>query len=372
MNVFRWLLLPVWVAQIFTAEKSFHANPVMGDPHLNRRGLFTWRARLARRLSETRRRRLAHLVSRADREAFQRDGFVVKPDFAPPDLFATLVAEVEGFAGEAREFKEGDAITRRIPLTPENLKKLPACARLLRLPEWRGLTRYVSSFDAEPIVFIQSIFSKIDDTARLDPQTRLHMDTFHPTMKAWLFLHDVHETDGPFTYSRGSHRRTPRREAWERTQALKACVPGVQKKGGAFRATKTELRRMGYPKAEKFAVRANTFVVADTYGFHARGISERPSARIEIWAYSRKSPFIPWTGLDLGSLPPIKRRQAVIAWKAMEWREKLGRATPRWREAHGLAPGAPPAPWPEPASANLDRPVGKSAAPGAVSPNPLA
>lgn len=350
--MFRWLLLPVWVAQIFTAEKSFHANPLLGDAKLNHRGLFTWRARLARRMSEDRRRRLAHMISEDDRAAFDRDGFVVKPDFTPPDLFPALVAEIESFAGDAREFKEGDAITRRIPLTPENLAKLPCCARLLQLPQWRGLTRYVASFDAEPIVFIQTIFSRTDAQARIDPQTRLHMDTFHPTMKAWLFLHNVDETDGPFTYSRGSHHRTARREAWERAQALKACAPGVQKKGGAFRATKTELKRMGYPRAEKFAVRANTFVVADTSGFHARGISDKPSARIEIWAYSRKSPFIPWTAPDLASLPPLRHRQAVIAWKVMEWREKLGRVTPRWRRADGLPPGTPPQPWPEPAATN--------------------
>ena len=218
-----------------------------------------------------RRRRLARMVSAEDRARFERDGVVVKNDFAPPDLFPALVEEIEAFASSAREFKEGDAITRRIALTPENLKKLPACRRLLQMPEWKGLTRYVSSYDAEPTVFIQTIFSKADDQSRIDPQTRLHMDTFHPTMKAWLFLHEVEEADGPFTYSRGSHRRNPRREAWERRQALKACDKSSRKKGGAFRSTKTELRRMGYPKAEKFAVPANTFVVADTYGFHARG-----------------------------------------------------------------------------------------------------
>ncbi len=350
LGALRWVMLPVWIGQVFSSEKSFHRNPILGDEKLNRRGLHIWRGRLARRMTEMRRRRLAHRISAEDRARFERDGFVVKRDFAPPDLFPRLVEEIEAFASDAREFKEGDAITRRIALTPENLKKLPACRRLLQLPEWKGLTRYVSSYDAEPTIFIQTIFSKADTGARIDPQTRLHMDTFHPTMKAWLFLHEVEEADGPFTYSRGSHNRNPRREAWERRQALKACDKSSRKKGGAFRSTKTELRRMGYPKAEKFAVPANTFVVADTYGFHARGISERPSARVEIWAFSRRSPFVPWTGLDLGSLPPLRHRQAVIAWWFMDLRQKLGRATPRWRHAGVTQPGVPPQPWPEPAA----------------------
>ena len=42
-----------------------------------------------------------------------------------------------------------------------------------------------------------------------DPQTALHADTFHPTVKAWLFLTDVAADAGPFTYVPGSHRLTP-------------------------------------------------------------------------------------------------------------------------------------------------------------------
>src|ERR1700694_3362140 len=44
-----------------------------------------------------------------------------------------------------------------------------------------------------------------------DPQTALHADTFHPTVKAWLFLTDVAADAGPFTYVPGSHRLTPER-----------------------------------------------------------------------------------------------------------------------------------------------------------------
>jgi len=36
-------------------------------------------------------------------------------------------------------------------------------------------------------VWIQSILRHAHD-GPLDPQTALHADTFHPTVKAWLFL----------------------------------------------------------------------------------------------------------------------------------------------------------------------------------------
>jgi hypothetical protein len=299
---------------------------------------------LAHRMTHRRRKRLEHLISTADRAAFERDGYVAKRNFLAQPLFAALVDELQRFGAKAGEFKEGDAITRRIPLTPENLKRLPACQRLLEHPEFRGLTRYVSSFDSEPFVFIQTIFTHVDE-GQPDPQTSMHIDTFHPTMKAWLFLQDVAEEDGPFSYVPGSHRRTKRREVWERRQSIRASDPKTRKKGGAFRISKPEMASLGCAKPKRFAVPANTLVVGDTYGFHARRRSTRPSVRVEIWAYSRRNPFTPWTGFDLASLPLWRGQGAQIGWSFMELRRKLGLPAPQFRQVLDVAPAAPPEPW---------------------------
>ncbi|MGZ8363142.1 MAG: phytanoyl-CoA dioxygenase family protein [Caulobacteraceae bacterium] len=344
MKWLRWLLLPWWALQVFTAEKSFAANPVIGSRRLNERGLHVWRSRLARRMTEWRRRRFAAQVSPKDRAAFDRNGFVIKPGFLPPEQFAALSAEIANLSAPAREFKEGDAITRRVALTPGTLRRMPACKALLEMPQWRGLLRYVASYDAEPLVFIQSIFTHADPDAKPDPQTAIHMDTFHPTMKAWLFLEDVAEEDGPFTYVVGSHRMSKRREVWERQESIKACG----RKGGAFRIKPFRLKRLGYDRPKKFAVEANTLVVADTHGFHARGASARSSSRVEIWAYSRRNPFLPFTGLDPGSMWPFRGRQGLLAWKTMELKQRLGLPTPKWRDAPDGDPRTPPRPWPEP------------------------
>lgn len=339
----RWLLLPWWVLQVFSQEKSFQPNPILGSLRLSRRGFHVWRGRLAYRMTERRRRRLEHLLAPADRASFARNGYVTRKDFLPPQLFRQLLEELRSFAGEAGEFKEGDAITRRIPLTPEALRRLPACKALLALPEWRGLTRYVSSFDSEPLVFIQTIFTRVDD-GQTDPQTTMHIDTFHPSMKAWLFLEDVAEEDGPFCYVPGSHLRTPRREVWERRQSIRAADPGNAKKGGAFRITKPELARIGAAKPKRFAVPANTLVVGDTYGFHARRRSTRPSCRIEIWAYSRHNPFLPWTRFGLSWPPQLAAYAAPIGWWLMELRGRVGLPAPQFRRVR-VAPADPPAPW---------------------------
>ena len=74
---------------------------------------------------------------------------------------------------------------------------------------------------------------------------------------------------------------------------------------GSFRTRPAELAGLGLPEARAFPVRANTLVVADTHGFHARAPSARPTRRVEIWAYGRRNPFLPWTGLDIWSVPAL-------------------------------------------------------------------
>src|SRR5439155_10478435 len=137
--------------------------------------------------------------------------------------------------------------------------------------------------------------------------TLLHADTFHPTVKAWLFLTDVVEDAGPFTYVPGSHRLTAERLAWERRTSLTARQSAnAEIRQGSFRIDPAELPSLGLPQPRAFAVPANTLVVADTFGFHARGPGVRPSLRVEIWAYGRRSPFpspaalVPWTTAALG------------------------------------------------------------------------
>jgi hypothetical protein len=170
----------------------------------------------------------------------------------------------------------------------------------------------------------------------------MHIDTFHPTMKAWLFLEDVAEEDGPFTYVPGSQLRTPRREVWERRLSIRASDPETRKKGGAFRITKPEMAALGCAKPKRFPVAANTLVVADTYGFHARRPSARPSMRLEIWAYSRGNPFIPWTGRR----PSPAGQMAAFGFWLMELRRRFGLPVSDFRQVARVSPGAPPEPWP--------------------------
>ncbi len=76
-------LMPFWMAQVFSQEKFFARNPIIGNLWLNEHGLHTARVAAAYRLSQARRRRLARLIPEEDRRRLDRDGFIVKRDFLP-------------------------------------------------------------------------------------------------------------------------------------------------------------------------------------------------------------------------------------------------------------------------------------------------
>jgi len=201
MSKLKDILLSPWYAmQILTGAKSFSGNPVIGSEALNRRGLHVWPVTAAARMAAFRRRRLEPLGAPARRLAFGEHGHIARPAPRPPAQVRQPVAEIEGLRVPAREMYEGNAVTRRTPLTPEVVARLPAVKAFLESPEWTNLIRYVGGFDVEPVISVQTIFADASPEEKgKDPQTNLHMDTFHSTVKAWFFLHDVPPDEGPFT-----------------------------------------------------------------------------------------------------------------------------------------------------------------------------
>jgi hypothetical protein len=334
----RWLLAPLHALALAGGAKSFEANPLLGSPWLNRRGLHLARKRLAQRLGARRRAALADALSLQERTAFDRDGYLVIPDFLPPAEFAALQAEILGTRTRAREFADGSTLTRLIPLDATTLRGLPATRAALLGPRYQGLHAYAGSFRQAPHLFVQSVFSGVRD-APPDVQSHWHTDTFFPTVKSWLFLGDVAPGEAGFSYVPGSHRPTRRHLAWERRQSITAArSPDAMTREGSLRVEPAVLARLGYPAPRKLAVAANTLVIADTSGLHRRGLAEGTACRIAIWAYGRGSPFRPWPG---GTLPG--RGQAVCAFWAVQ--DLLGCLTRRqggWRWVGERSPATPP------------------------------
>jgi len=327
-----WLRAPWWALQLATGAKSFVDNPLIGSKALNHRGLHLKRVRLAHRMAAARRARLAHAVPAELREEFDRDGFVEIRDFLPQDQFGRLRDGLLNGEFPAREHRQGDTITRRVAIGPEMLHAIPGLRDLLHNHRWRGLMRYVASNRGEPLYYLQTIFAGVEEGPP-DPQVNLHSDAFQPSLKAWFFLTDVAGDEAPLTYVPGSHRLTAAREKWEQERSLTVLDEGDRlSQRGSLRIELDELAALGLPQPHRFAVPANTLVVADTYGFHARGRAVRPSVRAEIWAYNRRSPFLPWTGLDPLSLPFVAPSRAEWLGRAVDWLDRRGWKQQHWRD----------------------------------------
>jgi hypothetical protein len=326
----RWWRAPLWLLELATGYKSFADNPILGSPRLNRAGLHANRVKLAHRLAWARRRRLAAAVPRDWREQFDRDGFVMVRDFLDPDQFARLREALLNSEFDTRAHQQGDTVTRRVAVGPPLLKRIPELRALLARRDWKALLSYIGSTRSEPLYYVQTIAAGVAEGPP-DPQLQLHSDTFHPSLKAWLFLTDVGEDDRPLTYVPGSHRLTPERLAWE--QARSVAIAGADRltQRGSFRVDPQELSALNLPQPIHFAVPANTLVAVDTCGFHARADSNRPTLRVELWAYSRRSPFLPWTGLDPLSLPGLAERRAGWAAAILDRLDRRGWAQQHWR-----------------------------------------
>lgn len=323
-SALSYLKAPLWAAQLATGAKSFQANPIIGSPWLNRHGLHVNRIRIAEAMAALRRRRMRHLISAEDREAFERDGFLIKKNVLPDAEFEALRRELVEGEFEAREMRQGATVTRFVPLDRTLLRRLPVTRKLVEGPLFQGVLRYMASFNAEPVLFLHIVLTD-PSLGEQDPQTMIHSDTFQPTAKCWFFMHDIKEDEGPYTYSPGSHVMTPKRLDWEYKQSLTAHAdPVVYHARGSFRATLDDLDEMGFPHPVPVTVPANSFVVADTHGFHARSVSDKPTVRFGIYGSLRGSPYAPFTGLDPMDLPFLRHRKVGWYVDYLDWREKLG------------------------------------------------
>lgn len=300
-------MTPLWLAQLLYATKSYEANPILGNRLLNRLGLHVLRVLLAHGITRLRWWLMTPLLPREQRRAFHRQGYLLIPDFLPAEQFAALDREVRGYRGEVRECVQGDTQNHRTLLDPASLRDLPACRALLADRRYRHALQWTAARLGLPLVFIEQVRNGFVAGGGDDPQKHLHADTFHPTMKAWLFLDDVPESRGPFSYVPGSNRLTWRRLAWEYRQSVQGRdLPDRYARRGSPRLSETDRAALGLPEATRFAVPANTVVIANTFGFHARSAVTEPCTRLAIYADSRTNPFNPWPGLDLPWLNRLK------------------------------------------------------------------
>lgn len=312
LKIYMW---PIWVLALVSQGKSFKANPVIGSRILNTLGLHMIRVLLARLAAHVRWSLLASRMPRDQRDAYHRDGFCVIENYLDADQLNAIKSELSGYEGEARQMLQGNTATQRILLDQEALEGRPALSDLTDNQEFQNKLAYTGAKAVRPILYIQRIRNGFR-SGKADPQKTMHSDTFHPTMKAWLFLEDVREKDGPFTYVRGSHRLSWARFKWEYQRSrIAAMIGDGYSEKGSFRADAKDLDAMGLPAPEGITAKAGTLVIANTNGFHGRGQAKDGANRLEIWAYSRHNPFSPFPGFGFRWRLDLEHRIMHAFWR---------------------------------------------------------
>lgn len=303
------LKMPLYFAQIFTGAKSFEKNPILGSQWLNKKGLHRRRVKIAMQVADWRRGKLASAISPDQIAQYKENGFVVAENFLPPDVFKQVLAEINADDFLRHDMLQGQTVTRRASLDSCELETKPGLKAAKNDKRLTDLIRYVASHGGQPFISLQIVMALPGAKEKADPQVSLHSDTFHPTAKCWLFLKDVGVDDGPFCYVKSSHLVNEQRYDWE--NAISQNVSKVGNKysaRGSMRVSQSELADMQYPEPTKMIVKANTLVVADTHGFHARCFSPNSTTRIEIYGSLRRNPFLPYIGLHPLSLPFLRER----------------------------------------------------------------
>ncbi|MBQ0784080.1 MAG: phytanoyl-CoA dioxygenase family protein [Amphritea sp.] len=294
MKRYRVIQYMIWVMEVFTETKSFEANPILGNKLLNCLGLHVMRVIIARIITGFRRWILSWKISTEHKKEFHKKGYLKIENILPPELFKRLQVEGEDCWPEIREFIQGDTTTQLTFLDKNKLNQLPAARTLCGLPSIRNLMNYVASTAIRPWPHFLRVCNQGGE-ANNDPQKTFHSDTFHPTMKAWLFLEEVSIDKGPFEYVEGSHKMTLKRLFWEYKQSIKGRNLNHRYAArGSLRIAEDDLITLDLFKVQKFKVPANTLVIADTSGFHRRGAAAPDSSRLSVYFSSRLNPFIPF------------------------------------------------------------------------------
>ena len=276
---------PVWQRPEGTALLSRVMSNDKFVPHpLNAKGLHVLRALLAERMTHRRRTRLG-LTAHPLFKRMMRDGIVVLPSV---QNLSELTTSVMALVDPAKLQVSGHSYLAKLLQAFSGYKYLD----LEGFDDWSHLVHHSA-----------------------DAQRWMHVDTFMPTWKAWIFKETPLHA-GPFTYVYGSHRNTEHKLRWlfNRTrryvsqQAVDALHnPGVNAKrlpmvrpwsdesfgfdpairyegfepGGRSHLTTALLGHFGFdPPSPVVTGSGWTLVVADTSGLHCRGWARTGAVRI--------------------------------------------------------------------------------------------
>ena len=167
--------------------------------------------------------------------------------------------------------------------------RFPTCNLLLSMvtPILSQITGYRSDTIKEELArtaFSQRVINGPEDN---DVQKVMQQATWHDAWKLWYFPRAVRAGEGPFRFARNSHGLSAARLRLMRDFATpgKMWEPwrSYGHDEGSWRMSEAELGTMGC-ESEDITCAAGTLVIANVYGYHARGLANETRERIALHA----------------------------------------------------------------------------------------
>jgi len=286
------------VSTLEFARKCFSTQKLIDVQILNVLGLQVVRVILARIAVIVRRWRVPERSNPYARELAKR-GCVMIENFLPDEEFQEVRREferafsdpelertpptVDRFGVQTQTPRIDVSMRDRYPATIRTFCDNERFLEIVRGHEGRTRGEYLK-LGAHKLMFWDSRMASNTSAARVDnSNTDLHSDTFHTITKAFLYLDDIDAQNGAHRYVPGSHRLTLRRLWFE-------YLDSVVHKQAAPRIEDEEADLFG-DGIRSFEAPANTLVMANEQGFHARGyFGPDGRRRVAYWEY-RSHPF---------------------------------------------------------------------------------
>lgn len=276
------------LARIFTADK-----------HVDSRLLNLLGIQVLRQVSARMLLRLRYLFRRQARQVagftqLTGDGLLVLHDFLPPEKFRQLrdecMAALDDVALPKSDLQHGPTVVRRIHLQKYG-DLLPLANAATSSPDLLDLLAAAEgkALEAGRVHrVVERVFhGRLDQH---DPENDLHIDTFHSTHKAWLYLDDVGAEQGPLAVVPGSHRLDG--NLLGHTYRYFRDF-GKSARSPSRRVAKSELDQRKLREVA-MVVPANTLVIANTGGYHRRLRGTEGAMRTALHVSARSQPFLYW------------------------------------------------------------------------------
>jgi hypothetical protein len=252
---------------VYSNFKTFEGVS-LNNPELIRKGLHIFRLIMSRYRYEHQRDK-----------AFETNGLIITEDYLKEDYPEMIAKECETYP----------LVTYK---TNQNLIVDATTPGLSHLRDECGFKELILSYihgshlDDAHIkfrrnTFVQRVDNKPDDG---DVQKVFHTDIFFPAIKYWYFPGEVKEEYGPFQYVENSVDLNEKlldfyyeqsilisEDKWDRSR-------DKSHREGSMRILNEEIDKLGL-KRRSVPVKANTLVVANVGGFHARGHCTVPHIR---------------------------------------------------------------------------------------------